>query len=204
MDGSRSQGRGIQILIAPVQNTGCYIPAPTPSPPLQEMGGIPLEQEESRAPVPAGALPCSIHPPESLDSRLPPSLSQDQKVPHSFILRPHSFILRNYPGTHSLVEPAQDQDLPAPRASYTRVGVDRPLAKTSLTQERPEHITLTSEPQTLAPLKTSIFVHMWECVCEAVPRSRARVCSTLAPALKLRVSYLASLHLSFLCVKSEH
>lgn len=125
VDGTRSQGRGIQILIAPVQNTGCYIPAPTPSPPLQEMGGIPLEQEESRVPVPAGALPCSIHPPESLDSRLPPSLSQDQKVPHSFILR-------NHPGTHSLVEPARDQDLPAPRASYTRVGVDRPLAKTSL------------------------------------------------------------------------
>lgn len=88
VDGSRSQGRGIRIPIAPVQNTGCYIPAPIPSPPLQEMGGIPLKQEENRSPVPAGALACSIHPCESLDSWLPPSLPQDQKVPHSFLLKP--------------------------------------------------------------------------------------------------------------------
>lgn len=111
----RMSGRGVQILIALVQNTGCYIPAPRPRPPLQKMGGIQLGQEDGSS-VPAGALPSSISPPRSLDSWLPPSLHQGQKVPHSFLLKPVKLSsneagpstlpgrrerLRNHSGTHS-------------------------------------------------------------------------------------------------------
>lgn len=114
--------------------------APRRRPPLQEMGGIQLGQEEGGSSVPAGALPPSIGPPRSLDSWLPSSLRQGQKEPHSFLLRSVKLSsnkpgpgrterLRNHPGTHST---AQDPDLPPTSASHTRVGIDRPSAKSSL------------------------------------------------------------------------
>lgn len=61
---------------------------------LHRWEGFCTGRKKAGSRVPAGALPCSMSLPKSLDSWLPPSLHHGQKVLHSFLLRPPQNLLQ--------------------------------------------------------------------------------------------------------------